>query len=78
MNIKTSYDIMRGTNLLARCCCLSEAVSECRKRGYLCTEGVDIHKVYHDNTITRLLTVYNVYGEEYSASLVRIMREVIA
>lgn len=77
MNIKTSYDIMKRGARLARCDSLSEAMSECRERGYLSTEGVEIHKVYHDNTISRLLTVYNVYGEEYSASLLRVMREVI-
>lgn len=63
MNIKTSYDVMRGADLIARCCCLSEAMCECRERGYLSTESVEIHKTYHDDTITRTIVVYNVYGE---------------
>lgn len=63
MNISTTFDVLKNGSLIARCGCLSEALSECRERGYLSTEGIEIHKTYHDSTITRVIAVYNVYGE---------------
>ena len=65
MIIKRNFEIIKDGKQIVLCDSLSEAVAECRFRGYLSTEGYKIIKWELDDVYCHGWnpTVYNVYGE---------------
>lgn len=65
MIIKRKFEIVKGGKQIVSCGSLSEAVSECRFRGYLSTEGYKIIKWELDDVYFHGWnpTAYNVYGD---------------
>ena len=58
------YHVMKGSECIARCGCLSEAVYECREHNYLSSEALIVQWYMSDDSDFHSVSkLYNVYGE---------------